>query len=232
MKSLQPSKTLYDLTRDMFRDAWNQRFTQAETAVKSAKRHILEIEKQVATLLSRIMKATNATVIAAYEEKIGGLEREKLNLSEKLSNRAPEKGRFDEMLELSLKFLANPYKLWESGDITLRRTVLRLAFTDHISYHRNKGPRTPKTALIFRTLRGDSDRDVCFGADGGTRTPTESPPQDFKSCVSTNSTTSACAQVLGQAGLSCNGQYRQIALVYYVLLERGGMMIWRGSMPG
>ena len=172
VKSLQPGKILYDLTRAMFRDAWNQRLAQAEAAVKSAKRHILEIEKQVETLLSRIMKATNAAVIAAYEDKIGGLEREKRTLSEKLSNPAPEKGKFDEMLELSLKFLANPYKLWETGDITLRRTVLRLAFTDRISYHRNKGPRTSKTALIFKALRGDSDSGVCFGAAERNRTST------------------------------------------------------------
>ena len=32
---------------------------------------------------------------------------------------------------------------------------------------------------------------VLAGADGGTRTRTGSPPQDFKSCVSTSSTTSA-----------------------------------------
>ena len=30
-----------------------------------------------------------------------------------------------------------------------------------------------------------------YGADGGSRTRTGSPPQDFKSCVSTSSTTSA-----------------------------------------
>ena len=40
---------------------------------------------------------------------------------------------------------------------------------------------------------------LCFGADGGSRTRTGSPPQDFKSCVSTSSTTSAGRRAVGIA---------------------------------
>jgi hypothetical protein len=38
-----------------------------------------------------------------------------------------------------------------------------------------------------------------LGADGGSRTRTGSPPQDFKSCVSTSSTTSAVRRAVGNA---------------------------------
>ena len=61
-------------------------------------------------------------------------------------------GRFEEFIELSLKFLANPWNLWRSGRITLQRTVLRLAFSERISYRRNEGYRTPKTTLPFKAL--------------------------------------------------------------------------------
>src|SRR6266508_1901086 len=50
---------------------------------------------------------------------------------------------------------------------------------------------------VFRSADraiGDGARRI--GADGGTRTLTGFPPQDFKSCVSTSSTTSASGQVM------------------------------------
>ena len=44
-----------------------------------------------------------------------------------------------------------------------------------------------------------------IGADGGTRTRTMLPSQDFKSCVSTGSTTSATWAFMRCAALRCNG---------------------------
>ncbi len=67
------------------------------------------------------MSASNDRVIAAYEDKIANLETTKVRLYDQLSYKtAPKQGRLEEMLELSLLFLANSYKVWESGNITLR----------------------------------------------------------------------------------------------------------------
>ena len=41
------------------------------------------------------------------------------------------------MIELALKFLSNPCKLWESGNLTLQKMVLRLAFAEHLAYSRH-----------------------------------------------------------------------------------------------
>lgn len=155
---------MFDMVKEMFRQAWQQRLSQAVEAVKSAKRQIQGIEKQVDALLLRIMDATNQSVVRAYESKIGELERNKHKLQDQLAICTAPNGTFDDMLEFSLKFLASPWKLWESGQINLRRTVLRLAFTERLAYHRNEGPRTPKTALVFKALRGDLDRKIRDGA--------------------------------------------------------------------
>lgn len=61
-------------------------------------------------------------------------------------------GTFEEKLEPALQLLASPWKLWESDQITLRRMVLKLAFTDRITYHRNQGARTTKITLLFKVL--------------------------------------------------------------------------------
>jgi hypothetical protein len=53
--------------------------------------------------------------------------------------------------------------------------------------------------FAMRNRDGATPRDEEIGADGGSRTRTGSPPQDFKSCVSTSSTTSARAARRRQA---------------------------------
>ena len=75
-------------------------------------------------------------------------------LTEKLQNQSKPKHAFDEMFELAMNFLANPWNLWDSGQINLRKAVLRLAFSERITYLRNEGFRTPKTALPFKVLGG------------------------------------------------------------------------------
>lgn len=152
VRTLQPTPGLLQLAEMMFRDAWAARLDQMKDASKSVRRQIAEADKQIESLLDRIMSATNDAVISAYEQKIGLLEKDKTRLHDTLIHQAPAPKRFDEALELSLRFLSSPWKIWESGNILLRRTLLRLAFTEGFSYHRTEGARTPKTTLPFKVL--------------------------------------------------------------------------------
>ncbi len=170
VRSLEPTQTLFAMTRAMFATAWEQRREQAGEILRSAKRRIEGVEKQIETLLTRIVDASNPAVIRSYETKIAELERDKAVFAEQLANQAESKGKFEEQLEPALTFLANPWKLWQTGNTTLRRIVLRLAFTDRIEYCRDRGPRTPETALPFKMLSAVADPQVCCGAPGRTRT--------------------------------------------------------------
>ncbi|GFE52126.1 hypothetical protein So717_38790 [Roseobacter cerasinus] len=80
--------------------------------------------------------------IRHYEAKVAELEREKLLCLEKLDAQAEPKGSFEEILEPVLMFLANPWKISESGNTHARRLVLKLAFEDRLSYCRKEGART------------------------------------------------------------------------------------------
>ncbi len=185
VKSLQPNPSLIELVRLMFHDIWNQRLAQSQEVLRAGKRQLADVEKQIDTLLTRIMSATSDAVVGTYEQKISELEKNKVRLQDQMVNRAPQKGKFDEILELSLQFLANPWKIWETGDITLRRTVLKLAFADRLTYHRNEGARTPKIALPFKALEGLKAPKVQCGAQGETRTHTPVKAGDFESPAST-----------------------------------------------
>jgi site-specific DNA recombinase len=125
--------------------------------LKAAKKELADAEKQIRILLDRIIAAEHPGVIAAYTERLAKLETEKAIMIEKIENTDKKPARFEELFELSMKFLANPCKLWESGRFSLKRIVLKLAFADHLVYDPKTGVRTPALALPFKALTANSD---------------------------------------------------------------------------
>ncbi len=83
--------------------------------------------------------------VTAYERRIERMEREQVIVEEKLRNQPAKAQTFEQLFEHAMTFLANPWKIWESGNLALRRTVLRLAFADPIASSGSEGLRTPKT---------------------------------------------------------------------------------------
>ena len=84
----------------------------------------------------RILDASSAIVIGAYEQRIEKLEREKLVLSEKLETATMPQRSFEEVFELALKFLSSPWNIWKNGGIAHKKTTLRLAFSSPLQYCR------------------------------------------------------------------------------------------------
>ena len=155
LTTLQPSQSLYEVALAMFRNYWNTKAERAKSSVTLIKAEIEEAEQQIAKLVDRIVETTNNRVLNALENRIDELEKQKLILAEKAQKAARPQPTFDEILELSLNLLANPYKMWVSGDFNLRRLVLRLVFSEPITYRRNEGFRTAPTSLPFRMLAGN-----------------------------------------------------------------------------
>lgn len=168
IRTLQPTPGLFALARAMFAAAWDARRAQAADILQTGRRRITELDRQIETLLARILDASNTTVIRSYETRVSDLERQKLVLDEQLASQAAPKATHDDALELALAFLANPWKLWQTGHITLRRTVLKLAFANRLKYARNEGPRTPEIALPFKALAHVAAGGLGSGAGEGT----------------------------------------------------------------
>jgi hypothetical protein len=154
LRELQPSENLFAIVKVMFKSAWGQRLAQAKNTAVTIKRDAAKIDASIDQFLDRIVEADNPSVISAYEAKIAKLEKQKLILAEKLENHGKPKHSFEEMFELALRFLANPWKLWDSGQLHLRKTVLRLAFSERMSYQRDRGFSNPKKSLPFNILEG------------------------------------------------------------------------------
>ena len=136
----------------MFQDAWDARLARSSESTNELKKNILQLEKQIDQLLDRIVEASNGSVVSAYEKRIAKLEREKVLAAEKLAQSGKPRHTFEESFEHAMRFLSNPWKIWNNSDVSLKKTVLRLAFIEPLPYCRNQGLRTPKLSLPFKAL--------------------------------------------------------------------------------
>lgn len=152
--ALQPSGTLLALTKPTFKNVRDQRVEQAQTGMVSLKREVTKIEKQIDGLQNWIVETSLPSVVSAYEKRLARLEQDKLIAQGKLGKTAEPAHTFEQLFELACAFLASHGKLWESGQLTLQRTVLKLAFAERITYCRETGLRAPKTTLPFTALGG------------------------------------------------------------------------------
>ncbi len=136
----------------MFIDAWEMRLAEALGAKETLGGQIKDTESQIEAMLDRIVEAASSSVIQAYEKRIDKLERQKLRLSEQAAQTMPPKGRFEEYIEHTFRFLANPWGIYEKGNLVLKRTVLKLVFAEPLRYSRETGNRIAKTTLPFKVL--------------------------------------------------------------------------------
>lgn len=152
VRELQPTRTMFELVRAMFKDGWNQRLAYTASLAKSFAQEHQKLDKQIEGLLDRIVDATNPSVVAAYEKRISKLEKEKLMMTEKMNQSGKAQRPFDELFELALSALANPLALWHSPRLEDKKTLIKLSFEERLVYCRNGGFRTPKTTLPFKAL--------------------------------------------------------------------------------
>lgn len=136
LKSLQPTKQLFALVRAMLQDAWEARMESASDAQLELKRQFKEIDNTIESLLDRIVDATTPSVVSAYETRLAKLEREKIVLNEKVSGALPPKGRLEECIELSLKFMSRHCKIYENICYTMGQIVPRLTLAEPLRYCR------------------------------------------------------------------------------------------------
>lgn len=158
LRKLGPTESVFKMARAMFKQAWNIRLGQAEERQKAIGRDIVKADRQIEQLVDRIVDSESATAVKAYEQRLAKLEKEKLVLSEKLKKGTGPKRTFEEMFELAMGFLSNPWNLWTSERLADKRTVLKLAFSDRLAYQRNEGFRTPQVSVPFEFFRNSTGK--------------------------------------------------------------------------
>ena len=177
LKKMEPAHGLFELAKAMLRDAWNMRLVIAHNEKEALRKQLEDINRQLESMLDRIVEANSASVVSAYETRIEKLERDKIVLQERIAKSIPPKGRLEDCIELSLKFLSSPWKIWKNGDYALRQTVLRLAFSEPLRYSLNGVYGTPEFSFPFRYLGGFSGSKSEMVPQGRIELPTSPLPR-------------------------------------------------------
>jgi len=152
LKALKPAESFFELAKAMLRDAWDRRFSLAQSEKTAMKNQLNDLNQQIENLLDRIVETNNASVVSAFEDKIDRLERDKIVLQEKINSALPKKGRLEDCMEFALSFLSNPWNIYKNGDFAMRQTVLRMAFSEPLTYSPHGVYGTPKFSFPFRYL--------------------------------------------------------------------------------
>ena len=152
LKGIQPSETVFAIFRTMFKDCWERFRLDAAASIKAVSDEMAAVEKQIAETVDKVVDATNPRVVKAFEKRIEELDRMQLVLRERAANAGQPVHPFSQMFELSMRFLSNPCVLWKSERFDVQRLVLKLAFSEHIPYCREKGFLNTKTSFPFSAL--------------------------------------------------------------------------------
>ena len=160
LQQLEPNEHLFQTASKMFKKLWDHRLATGQNRKRSLKTSLTSVEHQIEQFLDRIADATTPSVITAYEKRIAKLEREKIVVTEKLANCGKPMHNFDKTLRTGLKFLSKPYEIWASGQLASQQAVLKLAFTDRLTYVRNEGFRTANLAFPFKVLTSIQDGEI------------------------------------------------------------------------
>ena len=133
LENVQPSRSALGMVQAMFQHCWDMQDEQAQSLKGDVKKRIKQADKDIAALVDMAVNPSSPTVLTAYEKKIERIEHEKLALQEKLANPGRTGYSQSSLFELSMRFLASPCKVWDSGRFDLRQIVLRLVFTGPIA---------------------------------------------------------------------------------------------------
>ncbi len=152
LRELQPTQALFKATLAMFTDLWAARLQGAQARKVKIKGELAVIDSKTGQIMDRLLQSDSHALITAYENQVRKLEEQRIALTEELERGCGPVKPFDEMFRTACAFLANPWKLWASGVLEHRRTLLRLAFPGRVAFCRIEGFRTAEIALPFRVL--------------------------------------------------------------------------------
>ncbi len=152
LKSLRPSMPYAAMIKAMFAKAWSTQTKRLEQVAKSYANRVHEIEREIGKTLDRMLEVSSPRALNAFEQRLDALEQEKLIAAEKAAAKPAKPGKFEELFELSMGFLTNPYKVWKNGDPDARKLVLRLAFDGPLAYTRETACLNSEKSSVFKLL--------------------------------------------------------------------------------
>ncbi len=159
LRGMTPSRAFLDLVKALFTKAWNAQTERLADTAKSYAARAGELDAEIGKVVDRMLEVSNPRALKAFEDRIEALERDKLIALERASRKPKPARPFDEMFELSMRFLASPYDCWKIGGPEARKLVMRLAFESPLAHTRETGCLNTKKSSVFSLIDGLRDQE-------------------------------------------------------------------------
>ncbi len=119
---------------------------------KQQENELDEIRAKIRNFLDRLSKASSDNLTATYEKEIEKLTNEEQILEKHSQVMRGRSADFGTALDMTFNFLKNPYQYWMNGDLKAKHLVMKLVFTDKLTYERGVGFRTANLSLPLRVF--------------------------------------------------------------------------------
>ena len=130
--------------------------TQNSSVEKELQLHskLKEVEGALDRVLDKVIQVNSAKLLCRLEEEAERLYSEKSKTELEIQQFGVKRQNASEIaLSRVMSFLTNPTAWWENGNLTQKRLVQSLMFTEPLTFSKNSGFGTPSFSLPFRVLQ-------------------------------------------------------------------------------
>lgn len=152
LRSIKPKEKTLALTKEILLDVWNKRIANVDIIHREHENTLDEIRGKIRMFLDRIGKTENEMTIKTYEKELEKLTQEEQTLENQIKVMKGSRPDFGTALDITFQFLKNPYVYWKKDDLKAKHLVLKLVFSDRLTYERGLGFRTANLSLPLRVF--------------------------------------------------------------------------------
>ena len=149
LKRLAVTDQVLDVVKAKAGEVWQEQIRHYTERRMRLATEIEQAEEDLRNLADKLARSKSEVVSDALEERIEEVSREHRQLLAQLETDATQLPDFGTAFEQVRHILRNPYLIWETGDLKLRRLVVRLAFNGKLEYDRQTGFGTTELSLPY-----------------------------------------------------------------------------------
>jgi hypothetical protein len=149
LQTINPQENVLALVKAALTDIWNNRTHDMENLVVTRQEKERDIEKKIKNFTARIGETSSKALIEEYEHSVEELKAEKLRLGGSMEVDASKLAKYDfgTALRIVFDFIKNPYQMWKTGNLQIKRLVLRLVYSEPLVYTKGIGFGTMSLSL-------------------------------------------------------------------------------------
>ena len=145
-----PSRAMIKLIEEVVETVWRRKLSEHQAHLAESAETTDSLSEQVRKLVGRLAVCEDEVVATAIEGRIREIGLQRAVRSEAEQKRRTIDTTFAQSLGTVVKFISEPYRLWDTGVYEDQKTVLRLTFASQLTYDKSTGFGTAEFALPFR----------------------------------------------------------------------------------